>query len=650
MYSPKKSCKPSGPELENPPGPTLSNRYSALSNDLQNSSSYVTANSLVTNLKCKQPKKQQKQYIRTISPLKAHHNKGRPVHLKPNKNCAANINTSEAIPVLKRRKKVYIFSDSHGKDLGNLLLPILPNDYESFACANSGASVDYILNNISNMTQEFSNEDTVIVIAGANNICDVTYSNREPARCILRKFKEFVAANQHTNLVFVTQFQRHDLTSDCVINKEIYKTNCELKQLDSLHLINVSDFNRHLFTRHGQHLNKFGKRVLSRRIADFVLNKNHYSSHPPQILTSSVRIMEVDMGSAIDTYKNSDVAFAHCISADFGHAKNMSEGVATIFKEKFGKPCATDLCDKNLTFQKSKSGAGVYGLVTKPQYFMNSNNFYNYDRIYDAAFNQMTRHFKQGKFKTLICSPMGCVRDCIRPSHFISNITNFVNSTGASVVIVTSNDTSRSRLRNGVSPAKFVERMKQLIGLDNKATSQPSSPHPESSTIDLCSTMFDPETQSAADTPHELPLHLTPDINLSVISDTSPWRGWSTPEQRPVTYTLHGQPQKDEICLTSTSPVSSQSHQQPVLAPGHLQYSEAVKCVSSEVEKQSNRASEKCSLNVNSSHVNSSFDVNSIISNSILMNDQICNPDVAQLLSNGLNSLNCNLSKKLPNT
>ncbi|KAG8300678.1 hypothetical protein J6590_071240 [Homalodisca vitripennis] len=110
---------------------------------------------------------------------------------------------------------------------------------------------------------------------------------------------------------------------------------------------------------------------------------------------------------------------------DFNHYKQMSQGVAAVLKDNFGKPRRMDYCAQNLTCQKYNKGAAVYGLVTKPKYFLNSENYDKYMELYDGAFQQLGNDFKRRNLKTLICSPMGCVRDRVPPYHFIKNIKQF---------------------------------------------------------------------------------------------------------------------------------------------------------------------------------------------------------------------------------
>jgi hypothetical protein len=158
-------------------------------------------------------------------------------------------------------------------------------------------------------------------------------------------------------------------------------------------------------------------------------------------------------------YRNdATVGFAHCISADFNSKKQMSKGVAVSFKNLFGKPKPSDYYDKYITCQQNKDEAAVYSLVTKPKYFMKPN-----PDIYNTAFLQLTNHFKSMKLHTLICSPLGCIRDRITVHHFAAEIVKFQINTGAYVKIVTYDESSKSKLRNGLTHAEFLHQLENTI-------------------------------------------------------------------------------------------------------------------------------------------------------------------------------------------
>lgn len=193
----------------------------------------------------------------------------------------------------RKKKKVHLYSDSHGKELGLLLVSLLPNNVETFVNSSSGATIEHILEKTSNVLINFTKEDNLIIIAGANNFCEANIADQNPAKRIVDLLHRFSTINSHTNIIYVTQFHRYDMAWDNIVNKEIHKLNCELNHLENLRIIDTSDFKRQFFTVHGQHLNRIGKRVLSRRIADLVLTPGLREDIKTSASTTTTLVSEI---------------------------------------------------------------------------------------------------------------------------------------------------------------------------------------------------------------------------------------------------------------------------------------------------------------------------------------------------------------------
>ncbi|KAG8335287.1 hypothetical protein J6590_072274 [Homalodisca vitripennis] len=61
-----------------------------------------------------------------------------------------------------------------------------------FVDACSGAPMSHVLDNAHSMTENFTKDDTVVVIAGANDLSDVTTKNKQPARVLVDEVKNGV--------------------------------------------------------------------------------------------------------------------------------------------------------------------------------------------------------------------------------------------------------------------------------------------------------------------------------------------------------------------------------------------------------------------------------------------------------------------------
>lgn len=148
-----------------------------------------------------------------------------------------------------------------------------------------------------------------------------------------------------------------------------------------------------------------------------------------------IHVLEADMGDVIEELKaNRQIAFAHTISGDFHHPRQITAGVSVVFKTRFGKPQNTDYVTRHLACQKTSDGVTIYSLVTKANYYGKP-----IVRDYNMAIEDMTHKFYQDGFRTLLCSPMRCVRDLIEFHHFAKKIEEFHGATGA-VVVIGNND------------------------------------------------------------------------------------------------------------------------------------------------------------------------------------------------------------------
>lgn len=171
-----------------------------------------------------------------------------------------------------------------------------------------------------------------------------------------------------------------------------------------------------------------------------------------------IHVLEADMGDIIDTLKhNKCTVFAHTISKDFEDPRRMSAGVAVVFKKRFGKPGKEDILTENLAYQ-NLHGASVYSLLTKSVYYGKPTL-----AEYNLAFDDFQTDFAKKGFKTLICSPMGCVRDLIRLDHFARKIVQFQVATGANILIVTKDQMAQRKLRHGLSHHEFMKQLRRNI-------------------------------------------------------------------------------------------------------------------------------------------------------------------------------------------
>lgn len=354
----------------------------------------------------------------------------------------------------KTRDEVLILADSHGRNISEYLMEIWPSKKTQInSIFKRNANFDEVTKDLKKLVKLFGKNDYVVVIGGAND------SLGDSEGQLLSSFKQVIEATRHTNLILAALPYRYHTPE---LNSRVSFMNMEIEGLvkKSKHatLLTLNYLTRQLHTKHGLHLNKQGKRKVASMIKDIIL-PSIKSYTTTSLQENKIQVVEEDMKLTIDNYRNDPtIAFAHSISADLQDDRNMSAGVAVVFRKSFGKPKPADYVHNKLTCQELKEGAKIYSLVTKPVYWGKPNR-----TDYDEAFLQLASHFKEKKLKTLICSPIGCVRDLVQPNHFITNLVKFQKLTEACVKIICYKQNANRILRNGLSHPAFVKQLKDEI-------------------------------------------------------------------------------------------------------------------------------------------------------------------------------------------
>ena len=166
-------------------------------------------------------------------------------------------------PRIRRKPRIRIVSDSHGRKLSSLLQSAKPQ-HKIIGTTMPGAKAESILQNLNQDTSDFEKDEHVVIIAGANDL----YSNEfHKAELILRKTLDNLKT---PNTLIVGIPHRYDLITESCVNIKIKSANLELKKICNLYnckFIELDSVPRSGFTRHGLHLNNLGKEILSNLIS-----------------------------------------------------------------------------------------------------------------------------------------------------------------------------------------------------------------------------------------------------------------------------------------------------------------------------------------------------------------------------------------------
>lgn len=151
--------------------------------------------------------------------------------------------------------KILLLSDSHGRNLSLHMRQKLNKNVKLDSIFKPNANFQCVTENFNQLTKYYNTDDFVIITAGTNdqNIEDYKQS-----------VTNIVKNCEHTNLIINMVPYRYD----CVkMNTNIYEQNKYLFELSSKYKFKTVDLNVFLnrkdYTRHGLHLNMYGKEKIS---------------------------------------------------------------------------------------------------------------------------------------------------------------------------------------------------------------------------------------------------------------------------------------------------------------------------------------------------------------------------------------------------
>ncbi|KAG8269103.1 hypothetical protein J6590_008351 [Homalodisca vitripennis] len=167
-------------------------------------------------------------------------------------------------PNKKVRRKVNVYSDSHGRHMSMHLMSHLDNnEYKVMVECKPGTD---IFPNI--LDSEFCEDDWVVLIAGTNNISNSNENN------VFRRYKNLIEKLKTPRIIAVTIPYRFDMQNSHKVNEKTFLVNRLLKRLEEevpkMKIVDTESMDRKYFTRHELHLTEKGKDALSRLIADCI--------------------------------------------------------------------------------------------------------------------------------------------------------------------------------------------------------------------------------------------------------------------------------------------------------------------------------------------------------------------------------------------
>jgi hypothetical protein len=178
-----------------------------------------------------------------------------------NNHCAnkkASVEVSNNKPMKTVDHKAAIIGDSQSQGISVRVKNFLSANIEVIGVVKPEASVENIVNSTITDLKNLTKNDVIVLNGGGNVV------NKNNINLALSQITKFIQDNNKTHIIIQCIPHRHDLPDFACVNREIQVFNRKLVKIVKLFkhtTILESNFNRELFTRHGLHLNRAGKKL-----------------------------------------------------------------------------------------------------------------------------------------------------------------------------------------------------------------------------------------------------------------------------------------------------------------------------------------------------------------------------------------------------
>jgi len=190
-------------------------------------------------------------------------------------------------PSQPNKRRIVVLSDSHGRGLSSRLGQQLRGSSCVTGSVHPSAPFHQVCKGLPSLSSQLTTKDTVVLLAGANDIYRNELNN---ARQHLVKS---LNALKHTKTIVIGVPHRHDLQELSCVNVEIEKANRQFQKISrgytNCKFLDVSGFNRNLFTNHGLHLNDSGKDSLCSKIVSCLTELTTQPS-PVHVISNSLNL------------------------------------------------------------------------------------------------------------------------------------------------------------------------------------------------------------------------------------------------------------------------------------------------------------------------------------------------------------------------
>jgi hypothetical protein len=161
---------------------------------------------------------------------------------------------------------VKIIGDSHLKGCAARINQYLNSKFELSSLIKPGACVNHLVQTQENELKCLGKNDVIVINGGTNDVDKHSYKGNG----ILAKMINFTLNYNNTNIIIVNLPHRYDQANSSRSNRLIQAYNSKLKNFAKLYShVSVMEIglDRSHYTKHGLHMNNFGKERFAKQVA-----------------------------------------------------------------------------------------------------------------------------------------------------------------------------------------------------------------------------------------------------------------------------------------------------------------------------------------------------------------------------------------------
>ena len=202
------------------------------------------------------------------------------------------------------KHKIVLIGDSHLRGYADSLKHQLNSKCDIYSVVKPGSGTSELKETATEVIRHLSQEDCLLVCSGANDYEINGFSST------FQNLKTFMTLKNNTNIILMNIPFRYDLPNFAAVNVTINSLNKKLEKLAKAYTYTSfidTNNDRSMFTKHGLHFNKLGKRSIIQKLAGLLTSTFDRKSPQPIFLGWNETHDDNTLDEDIDQNSNNNV-------------------------------------------------------------------------------------------------------------------------------------------------------------------------------------------------------------------------------------------------------------------------------------------------------------------------------------------------------